>query len=355
MTALCCARSDTAADHSRKLDNALKQDRKQMENEIKLLLLGTGESGKSTIAKQMKIIHLKGFTQAEKVIFRAVVHNNIITAMHTLVDQCLTRYSDQLTTQFKEIATRYSNFIRENENILISPRIAEDIKLLWSNEYIQKAFIRGGLDFYLLENVSFYLNNIDRIATESYLPDESDILRARATTTGVYEIEFDVGRAKFRMVDVGGQRTERKKWIHCFEGVTAILFCVALSEYDQKLVEDESVGRMTESLQLFGEICNSRWFDETAIILFLNKEDLFREKLQRSPITTAFPDYKGASEYEPASQYIKERFLSKCNNPNKSIYPHFTTATNTENITVVFAAVRDIVLQTALAKHGIYV
>lgn len=54
---------------------------------------------------------------------------------------------------------------------------------------------------------------MDRIATDGYIPDEQDILRARATTTGVYETEFEVNNAHFRMVDVGGQRTERKKYV----------------------------------------------------------------------------------------------------------------------------------------------
>lgn len=50
------------------------------------------------------------------------------------------------------------------------------------------------------------------------------------------------------MFDVGGQRSERKKWIHCFENVTSIIFCVALSEYDQVLLEESSqVGRATKS------------------------------------------------------------------------------------------------------------
>jgi len=42
------------------------------------------------------------------------------------------------------------------------------------------------------------------------------------------------------MVDVGGQRSERRKWIHCFENVTSIIFLVALSEYDQILFESEN-------------------------------------------------------------------------------------------------------------------
>jgi guanine nucleotide-binding protein G(i) subunit alpha len=95
------------------------------------------------------------------------------------------------------------------------------------------------------------------------------------------------------MYDVGGQRSERKKWIHCFENVTTILFLVAISEYDQLLFEDESVNRMQEALTLFDSICNSRWFTKTSIILFLNKIDRFKEKLPVSPMEHYFPDYEG--------------------------------------------------------------
>lgn len=95
------------------------------------------------------------------------------------------------------------------------------------------------------------------------------------------------------MFDVGGQRSERKKWIHCFENVTTILFLVAISEYDQLLFEDETVNRMQEALTLFDSICNSRWFVKTSIILFLNKIDRFKEKLPISPMKNYFPDYEG--------------------------------------------------------------
>ena len=53
------------------------------------------------------------------------------------------------------------------------------------------------------------------------------------------------------MVDVGGQRSERKKWIHCFEGVTAIIFCVAMSEYDLVLAEDEEMVNYLNNYYLF--------------------------------------------------------------------------------------------------------
>jgi hypothetical protein len=112
-------------------------------------------------------------------------------------------------------------------------------------------------------------------------------------TTGITETTFIIGDLTYRMFDVGGQRSERKKWIHCFENVTTILFLVAISEYDQLLFEDETVNRMQEALTLFDSICNSRWFVKTSIILFLNKIDRFKEKLPVSPMKNYFPDYEG--------------------------------------------------------------
>lgn len=100
------------------------------------------------------------------------------------------------------------------------------------------------------------------------------------------------------MVDVGGQRSERKKWIHCFEDVTAIIFMVAISEYNQVLFEDETVNRMSESLMLFQSICDMDWFKNTSIILFMNKTDIFKKKLKSSPLVHYFPKYRGRHHYK---------------------------------------------------------
>lgn len=144
-----------------------------------------------------------------------------------------------------------------------------------------------------------YFDYIDRIAAHDYLPNDQDVLRSRVKTTGITETTFIIQDLTYRMFDVGGQRSERKKWIHCFENVTTILFLVAISEYDQLLFEDETVNRMQEALTLFDSICNSRWFIKTSIILFLNKIDRFKEKLPVSPMQNYFPDYEG--EHNPSS------------------------------------------------------
>lgn len=161
------------------------------------------------------------------------------------------------------------------------------------------------------------------------------------------------GKNKFVIIDVGGQRSERKKWVHCFEDVTAIIFFVALSEYDLCLYEDDSTNRMHESLKLFDEICNSKWFEKVPIILFLNKKDLFEKKIKDKNITVAFPDYTGGQNYDEASKYIEEQFRSLNENVDeKAVYSYFTCATDTENIKLIFTSVKSILLEKAFDTIG---
>merc|ERR1712137_688390 len=155
--------------------------------------------------------------------------------------------------------------------------VAEAIKKLWADSGVQECYGRSR-EYQLTDSAKYYFDDIDRISAPGYTPNNQDVLRSRVKTTGITETRFKVGELTYRMFDVGGQRSERKKWIHCFENVTAIIFLVAVSAYDQNLVEDESVNRMREALTLFDSICNSKWFVKTSIVLFLNKTDIFKEK-----------------------------------------------------------------------------
>jgi len=347
MTWMDCCKQTPEGIESRKIDKNLKSARKKFEAEVKLLLLGAGESGKSTLAKQMKIIHLQGFSDLERNAYRATIVNNIIVSMKTLVQECKDKTT--MDAQNLEAAERVSS-IPESARVPTTD-IARDIKALWADPAIQQTF-KNATMFYIMDNIKHYFDDLDRITAEGYIPSEEDILKSRATTTGIHETEFDIEDAHFKMIDVGGQRTERRKWVHCFDNVTAVLFCVAMSEYDQVLFEDADTMRMHESLKLFKEVCDSTWFVDTAIILFLNKDDIFKDKITRVPLTKCFPEYTGPNDYMSAREYIRNRFGELEPNPKRLIYPHFTCATNTENITVVFKAVRDIVLRAHLIRNG---
>jgi len=138
-----------------------------------------------------------------------------------------------------------------------------------------------------------------------------------------------------------------------FQNVTAVLFVAALSEYDMGLFEDQDTNRMDEALNLFDEICNSRWFRNTSMILMLNKRDLFAEKIKRVPLTVCFQDYKGDNSYENAVEYIKLQFEARNKTPTKQIYTHVTCATDTDNMRHVINAVKDILIRRNLQEGGL--
>jgi hypothetical protein len=83
-----------------------------------------------------------------------------------------------------------------------------------------------------------YIDSLDRLFASDYVPIDQDILRSRVKTSGISEATFTHDLYTYRIFDVGGQRSERKKWIHCFENVNGLLFVIAISGYDQCLVED---------------------------------------------------------------------------------------------------------------------
>ncbi len=267
----------------------------------------------------------------------------------------------------------------------VMPRdVADAIRGLWKDPGVKEAVSRSR-EFQLNDSAVYYFNSIDRMAAPNYLPTDQDILRSRVKTTGITETTFKVGELTYKLFDVGGQRSERKKWIHCFENVTALVFLVSLSEYDQMLYEDESVVRLhsvtCQSLRLHTSIIrhrtvckrpspySTRYATQDGLsrrqsyvsahvtaralrphlrrpayhcmtnlppilqILFLNKIDLFAEKLPRSPLGDYFPDYAGGDDYDAACNYLLHRFVSLNQSAaTKQIYAHYTCATDTQQI-----------------------
>eukprot|EP00339_Tiarina_fusa_P022903 CAMPEP_0117028672 /NCGR_PEP_ID=MMETSP0472-20121206/20832_1 /TAXON_ID=693140 ORGANISM="Tiarina fusus, Strain LIS" /NCGR_SAMPLE_ID=MMETSP0472 /ASSEMBLY_ACC=CAM_ASM_000603 /LENGTH=354 /DNA_ID=CAMNT_0004736235 /DNA_START=8 /DNA_END=1072 /DNA_ORIENTATION=+ len=332
---------------SKEVDAFLRTHGKITREEIKLLLLGPGESGKSTIFKQMKLLTLGGgFTDEELASFRHIIYSNCISQMKVLVQNAEKLEIDYELPENEERGERIKNTSSTGETW--TQETADDIRHLWNDSGVQKVYDERDKKFQLNDSANYFFNDIERIGENSYLPTNQDVLRCRVRSTGIDEAEFELDGLEFKMLDVGGQRSERRKWIHCFDCVTAILFCASLSEYDQVLREDDTQNRMKESILLFDEICNSPWFRDTTFMLFLNKTDLFREKIPRVPLTVCFPDFKGESNYEQGTSFIKQQFF-ETRNFNQKIYHHYTCAISTENVKFVFGAVKDILLDDTIS------
>ncbi|XP_044931100.1 guanine nucleotide-binding protein subunit alpha-12 isoform X1 [Mustela lutreola] len=350
---------------SRDIDAGLARERRAVRRLVKILLLGAGESGKSTFLKQMRIIHGREFDQKALLEFRDTIFDNILKVRapprprprtcaqgsRVLVDA---RDKLGIPWQYSE-NEKHGMFLLAFENkagLPVEPATFQlyvpALSALWRDSGIREAFSRRS-EFQLGESVKYFLDNLDRIGQLNYFPSKQDILLARKATKGIVEHDFVIKKIPFKMVDVGGQRSQRQKWFQCFDGITSILFMVSSSEFDQVLMEDRRTNRLVESMNIFETIVNNKLFFNVSIILFLNKMDLLVEKVKTVSIKKHFPDFKGdPHRLEDVQRFLVQGFDRKRRNRSKPLFHHFTTAIDTENIRFVFHAVKDTILQENL-------
>uniref|UniRef100_A0A8C2L0B9 Guanine nucleotide-binding protein G(Olf) subunit alpha n=1 Tax=Cyprinus carpio TaxID=7962 RepID=A0A8C2L0B9_CYPCA len=308
---------------NKKIEKQLQKERQAYKATHRLLLLGAGESGKSTIVKQMRILHVNGFNGTAQV-----------TALYLFSK-----------TEFFDHA-----------------------KKLWDDEGVKACYERSN-EYQLIDCAHYFLDRIDAVRQSDYTPTDQDLLRCRVLTSGIFETRFQVDKVNFHMFDVGGQRDERKKWIQCFNDVTAIIFVVASSSYNMVLREDNNTNRLREALALFRSIWNNRWLRTISVILFLNKQDMLAEKVLagKSKIEDYFPEYASYTlpdkvTPEPgedprvtrAKYFIRDEFLrisTESGDGRHYCYPHFTCAVDTENIRRVFNDCRDIIQRMHLRQY----
>ncbi|CAF0775269.1 unnamed protein product [Rotaria sp. Silwood1] len=325
----CCLTTDEIINKG--VNEQLKQWRRENLHERKLLLLGNAEAGKSTFLKQMKLIHGQGFKADEKRRLIPFIYRQIVNVV-----RCICRAMHILQIKFEnerneEYARLLSSPNDDDDDSIstLSPRMAEAIRYVWSDEGVKTCY-RRRREYRLPDSAKYFLDDIDRISAQNFTPTDDDILRVRIPTTGIVQEDFQFSHVRLRIVDVGGQKTERRKWIHCFDNL------------------------MEESLGIFRVILASDYFFNASIILFLNKTDLFPERLAGKPIRYVYPEFDGADDdVEAAREFIKNKYLSSVPKSEryteKNIYPHFTCSVDSKNIRIVFESVKDTVL-----AHNLY-
>ncbi|KAL3500865.1 hypothetical protein ACH5RR_039958 [Cinchona calisaya] len=308
------------------IERRIEQETKAEKHIQKLLLLGAGESGKSTIFKQIKLLFQTGFDEAELKSYVPVIHANVYQTIKILYDgskelaQSETDPSKYvISAETKAIAEKLSSIGGRLDYPHLNEELAREIETLWKDAAIQETFLCSN-KFQVPDCAHYFMENLSRMSDTNYVPTKEDVLYARIRTTGVVEIQFSpVGENKksgevYRLFDVGGQKNERRKWIHLFEGVSAVIFCAAVSEYDQTLFEDENKNRMMETRELFEWVLKQQCFEKTSFMLFLNKFDIFEKKVLNEPLNVCewFKDYQpistGKQEIEHAYEFVKKKF-----------------------------------------------
>nr|XP_036219206.1 guanine nucleotide-binding protein G(q) subunit alpha-like isoform X1 [Bactrocera oleae] len=334
------------------------EDLERLNGAKKLLLLGTAEAGKSTFFKQMHINYGRGFSDDARLEYKGVIHQNILTAMQSMLSAMKV-----LRISFDKIEhwLLANNILIVNVDAVTATTLSA-IKCLWADKGVQQCYERRR-EYQIFDSAKYFLDMLDCITQPDYVPSDDHILRSRVVTTRIVEHVFDIQQNKWkrnknkrlllRVIDVGGQRSERRKWLQCFDDVTAVIFLTSLSEYDQTLNEAKGLNRMEESKNLFRAILSTSYFRNSSIILFLNKQDILEEKILTSHLVDYYPEYEGPKQNADEAKYFIRQMFEALVHKDRPIYTHFTCATDTKNFRVVFLAVQDTIMRSYLDSIGI--
>ncbi|PIC17540.1 hypothetical protein B9Z55_023749 [Caenorhabditis nigoni] len=349
--ALCKPERDAAA-KNRQIETQIRIENQANKRKIKMLLLGISDSGKSTIVKQMRVNYCNGFNETEVVNAIFLIRNNIIDAFKhisllILDSHIIKSDTEKVLLKLFAFESQKIEMMQEVDEL----RLINSIRVL---ECITVFFEHYSFHPMIPDNIHYFFPHLERIAVSEYMPTVEDLIHMRQTTLGVHEISFDYQTQTIRLIDVGGQKTERRKWIHFFEGVTAVMFVCSLSSFNQateqepnnafakgdgrrkqstptvlvsvvgvvtqqsakqnsgplywqsqaetwgtKLIDNalfkisfQMVNRLDESVDLFTSIRENNFLKSSNFMLFLNKIDLLGKKLETIQFVNHFPAYE---------------------------------------------------------------
>ena len=334
-----------ASENNKKIEKEIAIERKKGKTLMKILCLGTSCSGKSTILKQMRIIHLDGFDKEEKTVYCDSFLLTFVSSANELLSKLPEALlTDEIKIAQKKVEALYhisAQSLRYHADVLME--IRRFFKSSQGEEIIEK-FGRGQQCGNFIKYFLDRMGSVEEL--HDFLPTTADILRIRVQTTGVAFTNFNHRNAQFSMIDVGGQKTERRKWIHFFDDVKAIFFVVDISNFAD----------LEESLEVFTGICATKSLMSASVILFFNKTDIFREKKNLQELVNYFPEFIETScNHKEAGKFIQRKFEERFRKHKKAeIYSFFTCATDTRNIDKTFSACSDIILKKNLVAAGLY-
>lgn len=337
---------------------------------VTILLQGAGESGKSTVLKQFKVIHGKGYDTNERRMKRHVVLNNLIVSTSEIIEAMEAEGIRISNPEAGKIVDEYMEKTKQKDcpkTESLSEEMAGALLSLLEDKVFTSSIMKYGQSyaqdayFDILEKVADY----PTWGGPSWLPNNDDILKTRVRTSGVtLNNYFKVDKTVFNIVDVGGQTNERKRYLQLFTKANHVLFVTSLAEYDLKLFESPTEDRLNDSLQLFKTTCLAKELRKSPIALFLNKKDIFLKKYvdMKIPLPEisgfrAPPKVEDEEDLENcplALTWFSDLFLSYSDNGrvNKSdIY--VTTAVNTSVMTTVIDSLSNAIINQVLKDMAI--
>ncbi|KAJ7233977.1 G-protein alpha subunit [Mycena rebaudengoi] len=405
---------------SNMIDEELKQEaaRRQAEakKEVKVMLLGQADSGKSTLRKQFQLYYSSHTLDIERPSWRIVVYANLIKAVRTILEELDYQFSLSLEEYpCPSDGSGPTDVAAQNEIIELRRQLLPLISLegSLSSELsgglplvrnrrgslfpaYQGLFTRASIgqagDFRdspqvaiatnragqtlgavldvvaalwkhrslrMDESGIFFLNNLQRIAEPDYIPTTDDVLHVRIQTLGVIEHLFKVNTAgkiyNWKLYDVGGARPA---WYPYFDDVNALIFLAPISAFDQYLEEDPLTNRIHDSLQLLTSICTNKLLKNAQLVLLLNKTDILRKKLEAGIQVRQYITSYGnrPNNYATVTEYFRTHFIAahkKKDISQRRLYVHFTAMLDVQATQIIIVSIEDTIMRKHLAQMGL--
>ncbi|ETO29335.1 trimeric G-protein alpha o subunit [Reticulomyxa filosa] len=354
----CCVQGADNLDVNAVINEKLGEAAQQEKRLIRIFLLGPGDSGKSTILKQLKKIY-SNVDEKERVSYIASMQEvaylknqkSLNFAFFFWVGGEGGAHLPAYPEQAKE------EFIQNQKTLELTEEMITKIETLWADKTLEYRSL-----YQIADNVPYFLDKVREIGTRGYVPSFEDYIRFRMRTTGYTSERFvtELKDKKFwlELTDVGGQRAERKKWLYLdTSSVNAILYIMAISEYDMMLFEADNVKRIDEAFDLFVGVMKKGFFVDKTCVIFFNKY----EKIKSVPITVGFPDFPGDCDPhnpEIICEWLFARFKAVYDEHNKDpksqLHYHCTTALDTNLIEKLLRNIQLDVIKSNLAMAGYF-
>ncbi|KAJ3386436.1 guanine nucleotide-binding protein subunit alpha [Lobulomyces angularis] len=345
-----------AKKRTKEIEKQLKKEKKLMSlnNACKVLILGTGDSGKSTVVRQIRLCNSVLFTGEEKEYFKKIIWENVYVSLKDLLRCAEMLGFTEKSQEYQENALFMKTFIFDKKKKSFDPNVVRVMTSLWEDHDIKETFKRKSelKNMHIQDTAINFFNELDRILDVNYIPTDQDIVLCRRQTCNITETVLAVPKlGTIKFYDVGGQKHLRNFWVPYFEDSHAILFIAALSCFDQNMAEEEGTNRMVDCISLFNIIVNNPSLQNITIVLFLNKVDLFKEKLKLTNVSDYFEDFKAPQSEKSAANFFIEKFKGTTTRQLK--YIHLTTGTDSKLMKKIIGTVLTIITKLSLKASGL--
>jgi len=333
------------------IDTQIKKDQKKEATTIRILVLGTGDSGKSTFIKQMMVSHIEKnpFLPQQIASFKKSLRTNAMDSFGVLCKHFLKEKENvkgPLGEQMKKLQA-LCNSAEKDQNL--TPGVATELATLWKKPEVAGIYHNRG-DIQIHTSTPYYLENVERFAQETFNPTTTDIIYCREPTTGVHETTIEAEGLSIKFIDVGGQKSERRKWLSMFNGATMVIYVCALDAYTRVLEEDGKTNRLKDSIACLKDISSNKHLKSIPFQLFLNKEDIYTDVWNKKKISEVFPECKAKTK-EEGIEWIGKEF-EKNFQGQKFLKPLPTNVLDPDNAKKVWLVCRDIIMGSAIQKTG---